>query len=136
MKKIIYNKIMEYGATAHNRIVCASGLKPLGLQKTAVGATRLCAVFFRHIFLCAETAARFLYRTQKNVIYNRNVMRNTTPTFSENIIKTYFLKEDLIKLCKKYNLPTNGSKENLLEYIGNFIENKPVEKIEIKTKVR
>jgi hypothetical protein len=26
--------------------------------------------------LCPETAAQFLYRAQKNVVYNRNVMRN------------------------------------------------------------
>jgi hypothetical protein len=53
----------------------------------------------------------------------------------KELYDTYFLKEDLIKLCKKYNLPANGSKGNLLEYIRNFIENEPVEKIKIKQKI-
>jgi hypothetical protein len=58
------------------------------------------------------------------------------PKSKEELYDTYFLKEDLIKLCKEYNLPINGSKENLLEYIGNFIENKPVIKIKIETKIK
>jgi hypothetical protein len=58
------------------------------------------------------------------------------PKSKQELYDTYFLKEDLIKLCKEHNLPINGSKENLLEYIGNFIENKPVEKIKIKTKIK
>jgi hypothetical protein len=41
------------------------------------------------------------------------------------------MKAELIKLCKKQHLPTSGSKENLLEYISNFIENKPVEKTKV-----
>jgi hypothetical protein len=63
----------------------------------------------------------------------RNIME--LPKSKKELYDTYFLKEDLIKLCRKYNLPANGSKENLLEYIGNFIENKPVEKIRVKQKI-
>jgi hypothetical protein len=58
------------------------------------------------------------------------------PESKKELYDTYFLKEDLIKLCKEYNLPTNGSKENLLEYIGNLIENKPVTKIKVKPKIK
>jgi hypothetical protein len=32
----------------------------------------------------------------------------------------------LVALCREYHLPTSGSKPDLLEYICNFIENKPV----------
>jgi hypothetical protein len=41
------------------------------------------------------------------------------------------MKAELIELCRKHNLPTSGSKENLLEYVSNFIENKPVDRIKI-----
>jgi hypothetical protein len=41
----------------------------LGLRKTAVGrglkSDALCAVFLRHIFLCAKIASQFFYRAQK-----------------------------------------------------------------------
>ena len=57
------------------------------------------------------------------------------PKSKKELYETYFLKEDLIKLCKEYNFPTNGSKDNLLEYIGNYIENKPVKKLKNKTKI-
>jgi hypothetical protein len=56
------------------------------------------------------------------------------PNTKEELYGTYYLKEDLIKLCKEHSLPTSGSKENLLEYICNFIENKPVDKIKSKTR--
>ena len=51
------------------------------------------------------------------------------PKTKEELYGTYYLKNDLIILCKKYGLPTSGSKENLLGYIYSFIENKPVKKI-------
>jgi hypothetical protein len=35
----------------------------------------LCAFLLHHIFAVAETASQFLYRNRKNVIYNRDVMR-------------------------------------------------------------
>ena len=50
------------------------------------------------------------------------------PKTKEELYNKYFLKNDLISICKKYNLPTTGSKGNLLEYICCFIENKPVKK--------
>jgi hypothetical protein len=43
------------------------------------------------------------------------------PKTKEELYGAYYLKEDLVKLCKQYNLPTACSKENLLEYICNFI---------------
>ena len=57
------------------------------------------------------------------------------PKTQEELYGTYYLKNDLINICKKYGLPTSGSKENLLEYICNFIENKPIKKIKIKQKI-
>ena len=54
----------------------------------------------------------------------------------EELYGTYFLKKDLINICKKYNLPTTGSKGNLLEYICCFIENKHVKKVsKVKIKI-
>jgi hypothetical protein len=50
------------------------------------------------------------------------------PKTKEDLYDTYFLKEDLAALCRKYNLPFSGSKENLLQNIENFIEGKPVVK--------
>jgi hypothetical protein len=50
------------------------------------------------------------------------------PKTKEDLYNTYFLKEDLAELCRRYNLPLSGSKEKLLENIGNFIEGKPVVK--------
>jgi len=40
------------------------------------------------------------------------------PKTEKELYGTYYLKNDLINLCKKYSLPTLGSKENILEYIG------------------
>jgi hypothetical protein len=57
------------------------------------------------------------------------------PKTKEELLGKYYLKNDLINICKKYGLPKSGSKENLLEYISNFIENKPIEKIKITSKV-
>ena len=57
------------------------------------------------------------------------------PKTKEELFGTYFLKNDLIKLCKEYGLPTSGAKENLLEYISNFIENRPIEKAKNKYKI-
>jgi len=56
------------------------------------------------------------------------------PKTKKELYSTYYLKNDLIKLCKEHNLPANGSKENLLEYLCSFIENKPVNKIKKKIK--
>ncbi|MDR0301275.1 MAG: SAP domain-containing protein [Treponema sp.] len=57
------------------------------------------------------------------------------PKTKEELYGKYFLKNDLIELCKKNGLPASGSKENLLEYISNYIENKPVKKIKTRQKI-
>ncbi|MDR1402409.1 MAG: SAP domain-containing protein [Tannerellaceae bacterium] len=57
------------------------------------------------------------------------------PKTREELYDTYYLKEELINMCKKYNLPTNASKEDLLEYICNFIENKSVGKVKSKRRI-
>ena len=67
--------------------------------------------------------------------YDKNEIIMDLPKTKKKLYGTYYLKNDLINLCKKYSLPTSGSKENLLEYICNFIENKSVKKIEMKQKI-
>jgi protein-arginine kinase activator protein McsA len=57
------------------------------------------------------------------------------PKTKEELYGTYFLKADLVALCKQNDLPSTGSKENLLEYICNFIENKSIEKAKSKQKI-
>ena len=57
------------------------------------------------------------------------------PKTKEELYNTYYLKNDLVIICKKYNLPTVGSKEEILKYICNFIENKPVKKSTSKQKI-
>ena len=57
------------------------------------------------------------------------------PNTKEELYGTYFLKSDLINLCRENNLPTSGSKEDLLKYMLNFIENKPIEKTEFRQKI-
>ena len=47
------------------------------------------------------------------------------PNKKEELYSIYYLKEELIKLCKENNLPANGSKENLLKYLSYFFENNP-----------
>jgi len=54
------------------------------------------------------------------------------PKTKEELYGAYYLKSGLISLCKKHGLPVSGSKENLLEYIRGFIENRPVKKAETK----
>ena len=54
------------------------------------------------------------------------------PKSKEELYSTYYLKNDLVNICKKYNLPTIGSKGNLLKNISNFIENKSIKKVKIK----
>ena len=47
----------------------------------------------------------------------------------EELYGKYYLKEHLINMYKEHNLPTDGSKEKLLEWLCSFIENKPIRKI-------
>lgn len=54
------------------------------------------------------------------------------PKTKEELYGRYYLKADLVNLCKQYHLPSSGSKESLLQYISSFIENKSVEKIKGK----
>ena len=57
------------------------------------------------------------------------------PKTKDELYDTYYLKNELISICKKHNLPVTGSKANLLKYICNYIENKPVKKIKVKQKI-
>ncbi|MDR1345565.1 MAG: SAP domain-containing protein [Bacteroidales bacterium] len=56
------------------------------------------------------------------------------PKTKEELCGKYYLKEDLIKLCKAHHLPTTGSKADLLGYICNYIENKPINRVKAKNK--
>jgi hypothetical protein len=68
---------MEYGDTSHNRTVYAApavaGLASIKHQS----ALRAFVVFYSSTFLQALETYGFLYRACKNVVYSRNVMRNT-----------------------------------------------------------
>ena len=77
---------MKYGTTSHNRIVYASGLKALGFRspRSAAPLTAHSSTFLRLLKRFA-----FLYRNRKNVVYNRNVMRNKNLKLLENNRKTY-----------------------------------------------
>jgi hypothetical protein len=46
----------------------------------------------------------------------------------------YYLKKELLEICRENDLPQNGSKENLINYICDFIENKEIVKIKSKPK--
>jgi hypothetical protein len=54
------------------------------------------------------------------------------PKTTQECLDKYYLKNELMEICKESNLPGNGSKENLVKYICDFIENKNVTKIKIK----
>lgn len=56
------------------------------------------------------------------------------PSTAKEFLDRYWLKEELVKICKELSLPASGSKEDLLEHICCFIEKRPiaVKKREIK----
>jgi hypothetical protein len=135
---------MVCGGIAHNRIVYAVPLRGFGFYSTMSG-------FVSHASLQHKTpyTTGTLYEIQSQhfckikeryidkrfeIKYIKFIM--DLPKTKEELYGTYYLKEDLIKLCKKYNLPSTGSKENLLEYICNLIENKFVNKVKVKTKIK
>lgn len=49
----------------------------------------------------------------------------TRKTFQE----TYFYKTELIKLCRQYGLPTQGTKAELTHYINQFLTGTPANKV-------
>lgn len=55
------------------------------------------------------------------------------PETKDEFITKYWLKEELINICAEYGLPKNGSKEELLLNICNYIEKKPIILKKIKT---
>jgi hypothetical protein len=57
--------ILKAAKTTHNRIVYASGLKALGLQKTPVGLTPFVGFSLRHIFTVAGMLAHSFIATVK-----------------------------------------------------------------------
>src|SRR5215471_19285413 len=76
---------MEYGQTAHNRIVYASPpYGGSGYEKPCSGFA-LCTVFLRHSFLRPKNASHFPYRAQKTVIYNQDVRRKLKLNFLEDL---------------------------------------------------
>ena len=69
---------MEYAPTAHNRSVYASPPSAArATKKRSRGIAPLCVFSPPHFFAPVKMLRIFLYRAQKNVIYRRNVIRNT-----------------------------------------------------------
>jgi hypothetical protein len=74
-----------------------------------------------------NTTPTFFVKNNKNILTKinyrvyliswRNIMELSES--KEESYAIYFLNENLIKLCKKYNRSANGSKENILVYIEN-----------------
>ena len=51
------------------------------------------------------------------------------PKTKQEFLDIYYLKTELVAICKANDLPATGSKENLTQYICDFIENKKIIKI-------
>jgi hypothetical protein len=73
-----------------------------GYEKPQSGYA-LCAVFLHHIFAVAGIASQFLYRNRKNVIYNRNVMRNFSKFYldKKNYCGILLFMEEVKRLVPK-----------------------------------
>lgn len=56
------------------------------------------------------------------------------PKTKQEFLDKYYLKTELTAICKANNLPATGSKENLVQYICDFIENKKIIKIKSEPK--
>jgi hypothetical protein len=56
------------------------------------------------------------------------------PKTKQEFLDRYYLKTELVAICKANNLPATGSKENLVQYICDFIENKKIIKIKPEPK--
>ncbi|GHV96788.1 hypothetical protein AGMMS50293_31080 [Spirochaetia bacterium] len=56
------------------------------------------------------------------------------PKTKKEFLNKYYLKNELVEMCKENDLPIIGSKENLINYICDFIENKPIIKIKNEPK--
>jgi hypothetical protein len=56
------------------------------------------------------------------------------PKTKQEFLDTYYLKSELLELCRENNLPTSGSKKVLAAYICDLIENKPITKIKNEPK--
>ncbi|MBC8156974.1 hypothetical protein H7X64_02275 [Armatimonadetes bacterium] len=53
---------------------------------------------------------------------------NELPKSGSEFRKSYWLKEELVEICKSKSLPTSGSKEDLITFIVNFIDGLPLMK--------
>ena len=58
------------------------------------------------------------------------------PKTSKEFLEQYWLKEELIKICEDNNLPKTGSKQDLLDYIASFIDNRPISRKEAVKRVK
>jgi len=47
------------------------------------------------------------------------------PKSKEELYGTYYLKSDLVLLCREFGLPTSGAKADLLERLCALIQNRP-----------
>jgi hypothetical protein len=82
----------------HNRSVTVRRLSAARRSKTTVGASPLCAVLLRHIFLFARNCYRsFLYRKQKNVKLPLRVMCKFCNKSSINIDRNLYIFDKKIE---------------------------------------
>jgi len=56
------------------------------------------------------------------------------PETLEELTGTYYLKTELVKMCKDFKLPVSGSKQDLINYLSSFLENKPIQKAKTGSK--
>jgi hypothetical protein len=76
---------MEYGQTAHNRPVYASGAKaPSGYVLARSFASLIPTPKLRHILPALVFASQSPYSGRQNVVNSRNVMRNKKPKYTKS----------------------------------------------------
>jgi hypothetical protein len=75
-------------------------------------------------------------RVDRNLSSDRVFFRMTRdcmmklPNTSKEFLDHYWLKEELVRICEENKLPKNGSKRDLLGYIADFLDKKPILRID------
>jgi mRNA interferase RelE/StbE len=86
----VRKRYIQIGAeTAHNRVACALGLKPLGLRNgyglATLHSRAVAPAYFASLGFCFAKP----HSGRQTVAYSRNVMRNTAKNFVMKIYKNY-----------------------------------------------
>lgn len=76
-----------------------------------------------------------------NIIILGGVSMSIRPSFNESMSSTtfkafYWYKEELQQICKRYGLPTYGTKAELSDYIVSFLAGTSIEQINSVRKIR